>query len=209
MAFTVANEASAVLADNVAVLGIRAYFKPTGATGGWTDMGHVRAPSREQDLTELDIQSARLGRLATIKKITTEQSLEYTFEAMTVFDQDVLALHTGGTTEEGAANVGDILSVEDFVGTEGELMFVQENAETGNMVKIAYYPKAQIKGDGEESGDGESVATLSFRGTVLQDEAYVVPAGLAAGTPAAPYGFRYFTPEANLSAVLDIIDPTV
>lgn len=206
MAFTVANDASAVDPDNVAVLGIRAYFKPDGDTD-WIDFGHVRSPSREQDLTELDIQSARLGRLATIKKLTTAQTLEYTFEAMTVFDESVVGLHSGGAAGEGDANVGDVYAVEDFVGTTGELLFVQENAESANMVKIAYYPAAQIKGDGEESGDGESVAVLKFRATVLQDEDYTVPAGLAAGEPSAPYGFRYFTPAANIDAILDLIDP--
>lgn len=207
MAFTVANDASAADASLVAVLGLRAYFRADGEDE-WHDFGHVQSPNRDQDLTELDIKSARLGRLATIKKLTTEQTLEYTFESMSVLDEGTIALHTGGASGEGAANVGDVYAVEDFTATEGELLFVQENAETGGTVKIAYYPKAQIKGDGEESGDGESASTLTFRATILQDETYTVPVDLAASEPEAPYGFRYFTPKANLDAVLDFISPT-
>lgn len=171
----------------------------------WHDFGHVRNPSREQDLTELDIQSARLGRLATVKKLTTAQTLEFTFESISVFDRETIAYHTGGVTEAGVIGSGAIAAVEEFTGVMCEFMMVQENAESGGNIKIAYYPYAQVRGDGEESGDGENESALTFRVTVLQDENFKIPAALVATNPAAPFGFRYIVPPANRSAVLDAI----
>lgn len=177
----------------------------TRVVAPWHDFGHVRNPAREQELTELDIQSARNGRLATVKKITTAQTLEFTFESISVFDRDTIAWHTGGAVADGVIGSGAVMAVEEFTGAECEFLFVQENAETNGKVKLAYYPKAQVKGDGEESGDGESEAALNFRVTVLEDEEYTVPATLDANENAAPYGFRYIVPAANRDAALDAI----
>ena len=191
MPFTVQNAATAASADLVAVLGLRMYFRPFGETN-WHDFGHVRSPAREQDLTELEIKSARLGRLATIKKLTTEVSLEYTFESMSVLDQATVGLHSGGAYGPGAIGTGAFFAVEEFIGTEGQVMLVQPNAEPGEMAKIAFYPSVLLKGDGEESGDGESESTLTFRATVMPNEEYTVPGAIAVSEPEAPYGFRYF-----------------
>ncbi len=202
--FNVTNEATAPSAALVAVLGLRMYFRKQG-DADWHDFGHVRNPNREQDLTELDIKSARLGRLATIKKVTTEVSLEYTFESISVLDLATVGLHTAGPF--GAAEIGDgaFYAVEEFLGNEGELLVVQPNAETGGVVKVGYFPHALLKGDGEESGDGETESQLTFRATIMPAETFAVPATLATGTPYAPYGFRYFAPAASLDDVLDAI----
>lgn len=204
MPFTVSNQATAADAGLVAVLGFKAYFKEDGQTD-FHDFGHVRSPNREQDLTELEIKSARLGKLATIKKITTESSLEFTFDSASVLDQKTVELHSGGEAGTGDIGTNAHYAVEDFVGTKGSLLLVQENAESSEQERVAYYPSVQIKGDGEESGDGENEATLTFRVTVTPDEAYTIPGALAAATPAAPYGFRYVVNPGDLQAVLDAI----
>jgi hypothetical protein len=204
MPFTVTNSATAADASLVAVLGLRAYFRPAGEDN-WHDFGHVQTPTREQELTELEIKSARLGRLATIKKLTTEVTLEYTFQSMSVLDQATVGLHSGGEYGDGLIGTDAFFAVEEFLGTEGEMLLVQPNAETGGVAKLAYYPNVLIKGDGEESGDGESASTLTFRATVLPDEAYSIPAAIDASEPEAPYGFRYFVPASSLTAALDAI----
>lgn len=202
--FNVTNAATAADASLVAVLGLRMYFRSAGDPD-WHDFGHVRNPNREQDLTELEIKSARLGRLATIKKVTTEVSLEYTFESISVFDQATVGLHGGGPFGDGVIGDGAVFAVEEFLGTEGEILVVQPNAETGGVVKVGYFPHALLKGDGEESGDGETESQLTFRATVMPAETYKVPVALAAGEPDAPYGFRYFAPAVSLDDVLDAI----
>jgi hypothetical protein len=204
MPMVVTNTLTAASASLVAVLGLRMYFRPLDAND-WHDFGHVRSPAREQDLTELEIKSARLGRLATIKKLTTEVTLEYTFESMSVLDEATVALHSGGESGTGLIGTGAFYAVEEFLGTEGQLLLVQPNAETGEMAKVAFYPLALLKGDGEESGDGETESTLTFRATILPDEAYTIPATIDVAVPAAPYGFRYFVPAADLDAALDAI----
>jgi hypothetical protein len=204
MAMTVTNSGTAASATLVAVLGLRMYFRTLGETA-WHDFGHVRSPAREQDLTELEIKSARLGRLATVKKITTEVSLEYTFESISVLDAATVALHSGGAAGEGLIGTGGFFAVEEFLGTEGQVMLVQPNAETGEMAKLAFYPLVLLKGDGEESGDGESESSLTFRATILPAEDYTVPAAIVVSEPSAPYGFRYFVPAASLDDALDAI----
>lgn len=179
----------------------------TRVVGEFHDFGHVRNPTREQDLTELDIQSARYGRLATVKKLTTAVDFEFTFESISVFDRETLAWHSGGGATAGViGGAGATAAVEEFAGNDADLVFVYPNAEPNGNVKIAYYPWVTIKGDGEEAGDGENESALTFRATVLQDGDYKVPATLAASNPAAPYGMRYITTPATLQDVLDIID---
>ena len=204
MPFDVVNEATAANADLVAVLGLRLYARKEGEAS-WHDFGHVRTPQREQELTELEIKSARLGRLATIKKVTTEASLEYTFESMSILDAATVGMHTGGPSGDGVVGDDAFYAVEEFLGTNAELLIVQPNAETGGMMKFAYYPSAEIKGDGEESGDGENESTLTFRATILPAEGYTVPATLALSEPEAPFGYRYFAPASSETAVLDAI----
>jgi hypothetical protein len=204
MAMVVTNVLTAASASLVAVLGLRMYFRTAGTTE-WHDFGHVRSPAREQDLTELEIKSARLGRLATIKKLTTEVTLEYTFESISVLDQATVALHSGGAAGDGLIGTAAFFAVEEFLGTEGQLLLVQPNAETGEMAKLAFYPNVLLKGDGEASGDGETESTLTFRATVLPDEAYTIPAAIDATEPDAPYGFRYFVEADDLDDALDAI----
>ncbi|MBA2666128.1 MAG: hypothetical protein H0U69_03715 [Trueperaceae bacterium] len=203
MPFVVTNAATAPSADPVAVLGLRSYFR--GDANAWHDFGHVRAPQREQDLTELEIKSARLGRLAVIKKVTTEASLEFTFESISVFDQATVALHSGGPAGDGVIGAGAFYATEEFLGTPGQLLLVKPNAEAGGMALIQFYPNVLMKGDGEEGADGENESSLTFRVTILPDEDYVVPAGIAVATPAAPFGFRYATPAASVDAAIDAI----
>lgn len=204
MPLTITNTATAADESLVAVLGFMALFRKD-EQAGFHDFGHVLSPAREQDLTELEVKSARLGKLATVKKLTTEASLEYTFQTQSVLDQETVALHTGGAVEAGAIGTGGFVSAEDFTGTTGELLLIQRNAEASGKIKIAYYPSVTLKGDGEESGDGENAATLTFRATVTPDEDFTVAAALAAGEPEAPYGFRYVCAPADLDDVLDAI----
>ena len=212
MPMVVTNTATAASADLVAVLGLRMYFRPM-TSNSWHDFGHVRNPAREQDLTELEIKSARLGRLAIVKKLTTEAKLEFTFESISILDEATVALHSGGATGTGLIGTGAFYAAEDFLGTDGQLMVVQENAETGEMAKVAFYPNVTLKGDGEESGDGENEGALTFRVTVLPDETYAIPAAIDIAVPAAPYGFRYFVDAATLAAALNAIsdgaDPVI
>lgn len=179
----------------------------TRVVGPWHDFGHVRNPTREQDLTELDIQSARFGRLATVKKLTTGVDFEFTFESISVYDRETIAWHSGGAATLGViGGAGAVAAVEEFAGNDGELLFVYPNAEPNGNVKIAYYPFVTLKGDGEEAGDGENESSLTFRATVLQDDLFRVPTTLSAANPVASYGMRYITTPATLQEVLDIID---
>jgi hypothetical protein len=204
MAFTVTNSETAASADPVAVLGLRAYFRTAGESE-WHDFGHVRNPAREQDLTELEIKSARLGRLAVIKKVTTEAKLEFTFESISVLDQATVALHSGGETGTGLVGTGAFFAAEEFLGTEGQLLLVLPNAETGGMELLQFYPNVLLKGDGQEAGSGENESQLTFRVTVLPSEEYTIPGAIGAGDVSAPFGFRYVASHDDVEDALDAI----
>ena len=199
MAFTVGNT---IVASDVNVLGLLIYFRPN-KVGAFVDLGHVQNPQRTIDQQELDIQSARTGRLLTVKKLTTSLSKGLTFESMSSTETSVLELHRGSSAA-GSTALGTFVA-EDVTPTEGDLLIVQRNAETGGPIRVEYRPSCQIKGTDEQSGDGESVALLNFEVTVLADENYTIPATLDGNETAAPLGFVGVVAEDDLENVLDII----
>lgn len=170
----------------------------------WLDLGHVQNPARTVDQQEQDIQSARTGKLLTVKKLTTSLSKGLTFESMSTTDISILSLHRGRPAGTAVLNTGTFIP-DDVTPVMGELLIVQHNAETGGPIRLEYRPSAQIRGVDESGGDGTNPALLNFEVTFLQDETYVIPATLASDTPSAPLGFAGVTIQANLSTVLDAI----
>lgn len=170
----------------------------------WYDLGHVQNPARTVDQQEQDIQSARTGKLLTIKKLTTSLSKGLTFESMSTTDSVILALHRGRTPGAAVPNTG-VFVPDDVTPVMGELLIVQHNAETGGPIRLEYRPAAQIRGVDESGGDGTNPALLNFEATFLQAEGYQIPATLASDTPDAPLGFAGVTTSANLPTVLDAI----
>lgn len=196
MAFTQSNTP---VADHIAIVGLLIYFRE-GGTGDFIDMGYVQNPQRAVDQQQNEIQSARDGKLQTVKIITTSVSKSLTFETMSSEDPDVLALHRGGVA--GGTAVGQFIP-DDVTPTAGDMIVVQKNAETGGDMLVEYRPSVNIVGTDEQSGDGENPAILTFEATILADEVYSIPAALDAGTPAAPLGFSGIVPLAQLAAFLD------
>lgn len=201
MAFTTTNP---IVTSDVNVLGLIIYFRPAGQTP-FIDLGHVQNPQRTVDQQEQDIQSARTGKLLTIKKLTVSLSKGLTFETLSATSSEILELHRGRRRGTAPTAPLGVFIPDDVTPTEGELLIVQNNAETGGPIKVEFRPKAQLKGTDEQSGDGENPAILTFDATVLQNETYRIPASLAADTPLAPLGFTGVTTAGNLAAVLSAI----
>lgn len=174
----------------------------------WYDLGHVQNPARTVDQQEQDIQSARTGKLLTIKKLTTSLSKGLTFESMSTTDPVVLSLHRGRSPGAQVPNTG-LFVPDDVTPVTGELLIVQHNAETGGPIRLEYRPAAQIRGVDESGGDGTNPALLNFEATFLQAEDYVIPSTLASDTPSAPLGFAGVTTQANLETVMDAISDQI
>jgi len=202
------SETGTITAIVGSVLTVGALTNPyaAGTTIRWDDfidLGHVQNPSRAVDVQENEIQSAREGRLQTIKKLTTSISKSITIETMTTTDDDVAMLHRGRQPKAGGA-IGTFIP-DDVTPVNGETLLIHKNAETGGQILVEFRPSSQIAGTDFQGGDGENVALRVFEITVLTLEGYTIPAALDTDESPASLGFEGWTTTANLTAVLDAI----
>lgn len=169
----------------------------------YIDLGHVQNPSRSVDVQENEIQSAREGRLTTIKKITTSITKAITFESMSTTDDDIALLHRGRIPKTGGG-LGTFIP-DDVTPVAGEAILIHKNAETGGNIIVEHRPSAQIAGTDFQGGDGENVSVRVFEITVLTKEGYTIPVALDTDASPAELGFEGIVTPANLTAVLDAI----
>lgn len=189
----------------LAVLGVRGYFRPTGESA-WVDLGIVKNWEPQDETEELEFTGARNGLSEVFEVIAISASLRYTFDSENPNDRDILELWNGGAMTAGGDGHSAPIS---FSSTNGELLFVRQNAQPTKPSQLIYHPAASIRRDGQTGTPGEEVSGLSFTATVTAAEDFVIPAGISAGTPAARYGFLYVVPTADLSAAETDIDNIV
>lgn len=188
--------------ESLGVLGIRGYFRPVGVAQ-WVDLGIVANWERADEIEELEIQGARSGLTLTHEVIPISASLGYTFDSNNPNDHAIMALHGGEAMTAGGDGHSAPIS---FQATNGELLWVRENAQKTKPSQLIYHPAASIRGDGSAGTPGEEAAGLSFSVTVTAAEGYEVPAAIDAGTPDAPYGYQYLVDTEDLETALDDVD---
>ena len=172
---------------------------------GWYDMGHVQNPARTNDQTTSEIQSARYGKLQTVKVVTTSITRSMTFESISAADPVVLALYHGRIPTE--TDLGTFI-VDDASPVFGELLVVQPSAVAGDPTMLEYKPSANLRGTDQAGSDGETTTALTFEASFLQDDLYRVPPQFDPTTPPAPMGVRARIAPQSLDAVLAVIDGT-
>jgi len=182
--------------STLGVLGIRGYFRPT-AGAGWVDLGSIKNWEPSDEIEELEISGARSGLTVVYETLPISAALSYGFDSENPNDTDILELWNGGAFAAGVD--GDVSPIS-FQNTEGELMWVRENAQSTKPSQILFHPKANIRRDGQGGTPGEEASGLTFTVSVLADESYVIPAAVDAATPAAEYGYLYVVPTASLDA---------
>lgn len=187
---------------SLGVLGIRGYFRKTGEAT-WVDLGIVANWERSDEIEELEIQGARTGLTVVHEVIPISASIGYTFDSNNPNDHAILALH-GGSSMVAAAD-GHTAPVG-FQATNGELLWVRENAQKTKPSQLIYHPSASIRGDGAAGTPGEEAAGLSFSVSVTASEGYTVPVELDAGERPAPYGYQYLVDTEDLADALDDVD---
>lgn len=184
------------------VLGIRGYFRPVGDSL-WVDLGIVDSWEQSDEIEELEIDGARSGLREVYEVIPISASLGYTFNSKNPNDPDILALH-GGVDFASDGN-GGLSAPISFGGTNGELLWVRQNAQASKPSQIIYHPGATIRRDGTAGTPGEEAAMLSFSVTVTAVEGFEVPAAVNAATPAARYGYMYNVATEDLDTALGVV----
>ena len=170
----------------------------------WWHLGHVRNPDRTQEREVQEIFSAITGKSTKIKEIVTSVSKGLTFESISESDDLVRALHTGNPAYAGAV-AGSSVYVDDVNMVDGEILLVQENAETGGIAYVEYKPAAQVSGDGFAQGaDGENESALQFTCSFNADANYTVPAAIVASEPSAPFGVIVKCAADDLDDIVDV-----
>ncbi len=190
------------IVGNVLTVSALAKAQPAGSMvrkAGWVDLGIIKNWEPTDETEELEIQGARSGLLETYEVLAISASLGYTFDSENPNDDDILALWNGTrmSADPGATGASSPIA---FDSTNGELMWVRQNAQSSKPSQILYHPSATIRRDGQSGTPGEEQSGLSFTATVTSDEAYKVPATVNAATPTARYGYLYRVPTASLSA---------
>lgn len=195
--------------SSLGVLGIRGYFRPTGAAEDkWVDLGIIENWEPTDEIEELEIQGARTGLTVTHETLAISASLSYGFDSNNPNDKDILALWNGGAMTADPGTTGHSAPIS-FDGTSGELLWVRENAQSAKPSQILYHPAATIRRTGQAGTPGEEAAGLSFTATVTADEQYTIPAEVDAGETSAPYGYLYVVPTASLDTALTTVSAAV
>lgn len=205
MPFATAN---VVAAADIALVGLRVYVRPwtnptTKATGTWTDLGYVENPSNTDNKTTNDIQSARTGKLLTVKSIITAESKVVTFDTMSL-TKETLEVFTGQTS--GTTAIGSTVGAS-TTAKKCEIIMISSNAEAGGPSLGRYIPAADVKGSTLAGLDGSTPAKLTIEATSVADELYSTPATLNAGVPLAPLGFFTRILTGQETAWLNVLSP--
>ncbi len=150
MAITEAN-----LAETLGILGSQ-------LTLGGLDLGVISAFTFVPTSTPYDFKSARTGKLVTVKSIVQEVSLAGTFTTSNILDDGITSLFTGGAG-------GEMI----FDATEGALVAVRKNAETGGMRQTINITNASVRGTGldGEAGTAEAKYNFAYTGLIVGDSA--------------------------------------
>lgn len=189
--------------STLGVLGIRGYFRPTGETD-WVDLGIVENWEPTDETENLDIEGARTGLTVVHESLPISASLSYAFDSKNPNDPEILALWNGAAMAADPGTTGHSAPIS-FQGTNGELLWVRENAQSAKPSQILYHPSATIRRAGQAGTPGEEAAALSFEAVVTADEGYTIPSGVDAAEPSAPYGYLYVVATAQLDTALTTV----
>lgn len=186
-------------AQTLAILGVRAYFRPDGETQ-WIDMGIIKDLSPDEEQETFNFEGARSGLQQIYDTVIISSELSYSFSSDNALDEVILALHAGADSEEAAVGDDAFTVIQSFATNDGELMLVYPNAQANKPSMIVYHPRVSLRRDGQSGEAGTEQRQLGFTATVTASEEYVVPETVNAASPAAPFGYMWVGPTADLDA---------
>lgn len=186
-------------ANTLSVLGARAYFRPEGETD-WVDLGIIKDLSPDEEQEVFNFEGARSGLQQIYDTVIISSELSYTFNSDNALDETILALHAGADAEDAAVGDDSFTIVQSFTTANGEFMIVYPNAQANKPSMIVYHPSVSLRRDGQSGEAGTEQRQLGFTAAVTADEEYQVPETVNASEPAAPFGYMWVGPTADLDA---------
>lgn len=170
----------------------------------WFDLGYTQSPDLTTDSDQVELTTARTGKLATFKTISTNTTRTLTFETLSSLDDDVIALHNGIPALTSAIGTGNKIYPIGTNGITGELAIINFNANSTEPGFLQYFPSITLTGGGYgDAFDGESATVLNFTASIGQDADYTIPAAIDTAGSAATDGFIFKGSQADIVSALN------